>query len=72
MIHKAIIVWEFHNAPEEYQRLSGHGGDEDWLAFVPDSLKDAYIGWIDGGNFGCCDVSTHPVDGGVVKIGAHA
>jgi hypothetical protein len=72
MIHKAIIVWEFHNAPEEYRRLSGHGGDEDWLAFVPDSLKDAYIGWLDYGPFGCCDVSTHPVDGGVVKIGAHA
>lgn len=33
-----IKVWHFYDAPEEYRALSGHGGDEDWLAFVPDEV----------------------------------
>lgn len=33
-----ILVWRFYDAPEEYRALSGHGGDEDWLAFVPDEI----------------------------------
>lgn len=72
---KTILVWRFEDAPEKYSKLSGHGGDEDWLAFVPNSLKDEWIPWLESGpssGFGCCDVSEHPVDGGIVYIGAHA
>ena len=39
-------VWRFCDAPQEYQDLSGAGGDEDWLAFVPDGFtsdRDAEI-----------------------------
>lgn len=68
-----IKVWKWQDAPEEFKALSNHGGDEDWVAFVPDSMKDEYIGWMeDGTHFGCCDVSEHSVPGGVVRIGAHA
>lgn len=70
---RAILVWRFEDAPREYRDLSAHGGDEDWVAFVPDGLKDEWIPWMDSGSsFGCCDVSEHQVDGGVVRIGAHA
>jgi hypothetical protein len=68
-----IRVWRFDDAPEEFRELSGHGGDEDWLAVVPGPLADEYIGWLDHGPFGCCDISRHPLsDGSIVYIGAHA
>jgi hypothetical protein len=69
----AIIVWPFYDAPDEYMRLSPHGGDEDWLAFIPDRLSDRWIGWMEeGSSFGCSSVSEHKVEGGIVRIGAHA
>lgn len=69
----AVIVWPFYKAPEEYRKLSPHAGDEDWVAFVPESLSGYWIGWLESGtSFGCCDVSEHKVDGGEVRIGAHA
>lgn len=70
----AIRVWRFDQAPAIFQQLSPHGGDEDWLAFVPfDVQRRGNIGWLEGGTpFGCCDVSEHEVLGGVVYIGAHA
>lgn len=64
-----IQVWKFRNAPAEYRDLSGHGGDEDWVMFVPQSLSsDPQIAEI-------CErrtVSCHEVSGGCVYIGAHA
>ena len=71
--HAPILVWRFQDAPMKLQGLSRHGGDEDWLAVVPPYLKDAWIGWLDTGPFGCCSVSQHDQeDGSVVHIGAHA
>jgi hypothetical protein len=68
-----ILVWRFQDAPKEYRDLSPHGGDEDWLALVPVEMAYEWIGWMDGGAFGCCDVSEHLLkDGRVVRIGAHA
>jgi hypothetical protein len=68
-----ILVWRFYEAPKEYQSLSPHGGDEDWLALVPNNMSGDYIGWLESGSrFGCCDVSEHKVDAGTVFIGAHA
>ena len=73
MEEKMIKVWSFEDAPQEYRDLSCHGGDEDWIAFVPESMKDDYIGWMEEGtSFGCCDVEEHVIKGGVVRIGAHA
>lgn len=72
----AILVWKFHDAPKHLRALSGHGGDEDWLAVVPDHYADTYIGWAEEGTaFGCCDVERHEHPhnpGSVVLIGAHA
>lgn len=68
-----IAVWRFNNAPQTYQKLSTHGGDEDWLALVPVEMKGEYIPWLEWGAFGVCSISEHPLDNGsVVYIGAHA
>ncbi len=74
-MNEPISVWKFYDAPEKYRKLSGHGGDEDWLAFIPSSTGYDYVGWCDPdmlGQFGCCDIEEHKVKGGVVRIGAHA
>jgi hypothetical protein len=68
-----IKVWPFHHAPPELQALSDNGGDEDWLALVPPSLKGQWIGWLEVGRFGVCDVNEYlQPDGSVVCIGVHA
>lgn len=71
IMDKVILVWRWQDAPKEYRELSPHGGDEDWVAFVPASLSDEWIPWI-GRDFGCCDISEHDVENGRVYIGAHA
>lgn len=71
-IDKAIIVWPFGEAPETYRALSDNGGDEDWLAFVPDSLKNKYLPWLEQPHFGVCDVSVYPIAGGEIHIAAHS
>lgn len=70
---KMIKVWRFQDAPEEFRALSDHGGDEDWVAFLPESFNGDWIDWMESGtSFGCCHVSEHTVEGGTVRIGAHA
>jgi len=63
-------LWSFCDAPQEYRDLSGHGGDEDYVLFVP----DGFIGYIDNivRAIGVCDTSEHPVAGGTIYIGAHS
>lgn len=69
----AILTWRWQDAPGELRALSRHGGDEDWLSLVPAALADEYIGWMEGGAYGCCDVSRDVLpDGRVVVIGAHS
>lgn len=36
----AIIIWRFEDAPEHLQRLSGNGGDEDWLLLFPHGMTE--------------------------------
>lgn len=37
---RMIKVWQLKNAPKKYQRLSTHGGDEDWIVFGLDVSVD--------------------------------
>jgi hypothetical protein len=68
-----ILVWAFHEAPDEYKYLSTNGGDEDWVAVVPAAMTDQWIPWLESNQFGACDVDTYPLpDGRVVHIGSHA
>lgn len=75
MTMKPIQIWPFNQAPKRYQKLSQHGGDEDWIAFIPHATykKIGQPGWMySGSNFGCCDVSEHVHKDGMIFIGAHA
>jgi len=65
-----IMVWRFRDAPEVLRRLSTSGGDEGWLALLPD---DNVPLWCDGGgSFGICNTEIHRLaDGRVVAIGCH-
>ena len=33
-----IKLWLWKDAPEEYKRLSGHGGDEDYVLLIPPAV----------------------------------
>jgi hypothetical protein len=74
---EAITLWPFKDAPPEYRALSPHGGDEDWLAFVPALLVRDH-GFTIGLELmlersGVCDTSQHDLpDGSRVYIGAHS
>lgn len=65
---KPVEIWRWEDAPEKYRKLSEHGGDEDWVAFIPAEMPDKEI---PGVNFGGFDISEHETDGGIVRIGAH-
>lgn len=71
---RAVFVWSYYDAPQVYRHLSPHGGDEDWLAWIPPALAEEDYPWMASGSFfGCCDVSEHELaDGALVRIGAHA
>lgn len=70
----AILVWRFREAPDSLREMSEHGGDEDWVAYVPASVQDGEPMWAaEGTPFGCFSVSRHElVDGSAVLIGAHS
>ena len=70
----AIMVWPYHEAPQELRDLSTHGGDEDWVALIPTTAKEKEPLWAeDGTAFGRCDVQRCRLeDGTIVLIGAHA
>lgn len=69
---KPIQVWRFEDAPKKYHDLSTNGGDEDWIAFVPEYLCDEWIGWMECDSFGCYKIEKHNVEGGQIRIGCHA
>jgi len=70
---KLIRVWRYKDAPPELQALSDNGGDEDWLAVVPDAIdRNPYISWLAIPCFGFCDVDQYPIAGAMVYIGCHA
>ena len=68
-----ISIYRFKDAPQQWRDLSTNGGDEDWLAFVPDSLKSEYMPFLEegSGRFGNI-VDSYDVAGGVVLISSHA
>ena len=79
MSHRSTIklpiqVWVFEDAPAKYRKLSTSGGDEDWLALVPEHYMNLWIGWAQNPNssFGICDTQEHIVTEGKVLIGSHA
>lgn len=80
MEKEPIKVWEWSDAPEEFRALSTHGGDEDWVVFVPYSrtsgarrfegyLWDPDRFYVTGWGWG---ISREISDSGFVLIFAHS
>ena len=68
---KVIIIWEFDNAPIEYQQLSENGGDEDWIALVIGYGNETPLA-VEKISSGLFSVDRYSVDEGTIYIGAHA
>jgi len=66
----SVLVWRFQDAPGELKALSTNGGDEDWVALVPDQSFDYTPAWINA--LGVCDVDVYEYEGMKVYIGSHA
>ena len=67
-----ISLWSWSEAPQEFKDLSPHGGDEDFVAFIPGCLTDEFNMRRYIGRMASCDCYEHEIDGGLVLIGAHA
>jgi hypothetical protein len=68
---KVIKIWEFDNAPIEYQQLSENGGDEDWVALVV-GYGDQTPLVIEQISSGLFSLDRYVVEAGTIYIGAHA
>jgi len=64
-----IKIWRFEDAPKEYQDLSEHGGDEDYIAYIPKDLDDSFW-WIEDKLANSVD--RYEFDTYIIYIGAHA
>ena len=77
--YNPIRIWPFEYAPQRFQEFSASGGDEDWVAFVPDwVVKEMGVpGFLwDATPFGNkvqeIDVDDEEFGSGKVLIGSHA
>ena len=76
-----VRLWNFENAPDELKYLSDHGGDEDWIALVPASMKDKYYSLIEcsdyerSGNLSRKELTNDDIEGlegYILYIGSHS
>lgn len=52
--NECILIWPFKNAPDELKYITDRfGGDEDWVAFVPENIDANHCAyWLEDGIFG--------------------
>lgn len=70
-----IRVYYYSDAPQEWQDLSTHGGDEDFLTYIPKERRESELAYrvSQEGAFGRWFVSEHELpDGALIVIHAHA
>lgn len=68
-----ISIYRWDDAPQSWRDLSTCGGDEDYIAFVPDNFPISvdempFLRWGVFGNF----VDEYKVPGGTILISSHA
>lgn len=71
-IFNTICVWEWEKAPEEFRKLSRHGGDEDGIAIIPPQYEEIPY-WLSRmwDNYGDPQIETCS-DGTRIVIWAHS
>lgn len=47
---RCIRIWPFQDAPEGYQALSDHRGDEDWVVLIPKTVTTPWF-WADADTY---------------------
>ncbi len=69
-----IVVFPFYSAPKVLQEKSENGGDEDWIAVLPDYMERSDVDWLESGTrFGRCDsLWARGPNGEALVIGCHA
>ncbi len=70
-----ITIWYFQDAPQEYQDLSTHGGDEDYVMLVTGIMHESFLpdSIVRRGLLGASSTDKHDLpNGDIVYIGAHA
>lgn len=65
-----LLVYRFYEAPEYYKKLSGHGGDEDWI--IVTDFKNRHTAEEIAERLVVCDYECHQYEGEVVYITAHS
>jgi len=69
---KFVKVWKVKDCPKEIMDCFENHDDIDYIAFVPESLRDDYLRFLEQPHFGCCNVEEHDVVGGKVVVGYHS
>lgn len=67
-----VEIWYFDDAPQEWQDLSPHGGDEDYIVIMRDESNSIYYLLESGSFMGDDHWTRHEHDGLIIWIGAHA
>jgi hypothetical protein len=70
--HAIMKIWHWEHAPEEYRKLSGHGGDEDYVILVDKVHENEYYVEAIIDRLTVCGYEKHDLGDWVLFITAHA
>jgi hypothetical protein len=73
-VRRAVLFWEFREAPKQLSAMSPKAVDGDWVAYIPPQLCNDSMPWLTRGTkFGICDVDEILLpDGGKALIGRNS
>jgi hypothetical protein len=70
--YKAIQIWPWNDAPDFYKSFSECGGDEDYVAYIPERQTHSIPYFLQEGMFGNNVDRYKLADGSMVLISSHA
>ena len=69
---KSIKIWKYEDCPKYLFRYITNKDDIDYIAFIPNELRENYFGFLDSESFGCCVIEEYKIPKGILKVGHHA
>jgi hypothetical protein len=70
---RAVSIYNFHDAPKEWQALSPFGGDEDWIIIADGDEESEYEAEYVSGRLEVCDRARVKLpDGRIAYITCHS
>jgi hypothetical protein len=74
--YRSSLVWRFDQAPAALRDLFQQGGDEDYLAIIPDALETDWVTFneevFNNASFGCAHISRYECPPFVILVGTHS